>query len=304
MKKAKKLIRNVLIVLVALVLIVALLINFFADSGVKKAIEVAGSKTLGVDVSVKKAGLSIMRGSLGLKDLAVDNPPGYKHEKLLELSEGDVVVEIRSLLSDTVNIKSVKLDGPVIVVEQKDLLKNNLNEVLKNIPSGDGGESDSSGKNVHIDLLEVTNAKAKVKLLPVPGKVDTLTLNLSTIRMTDIGGDKPVKTGAVISKVMLALAGGIAEQGAGLLPDEMFKALTSQLQNLGALPAALLDGTGKLLKATTDIGKGGLEAGADATKGVLDGVGEVGKGVTEGVGSVGKGVADGIKGILGGKKDQ
>jgi len=293
MKKPKKLVRTVLIALIALVLVVALLINFFADSGVKKAIEVAGTKTLGVDVTLGKAGLSILGGSLGLKELAIDNPPGYKHEKLLELSQGDVVVETRSLLSDTVNIKSVKLDGPIIVVEQKDLLKNNLNEILKNIPSSDSGESDSSGKNVHIDLLEITNAQVKVKLLPVPGKVDTIPLKLSTIKMTDLGGDKPIKTGDVIGKVLLALAGGIAEQGAGILPDEMFDTLTAQLQNLGALPAALLDETGKILKATTDIGTGGIGAGADAAKGVLEGVGDVGKGVTEG-----------IKGIFGGKKDE
>ena len=293
MKKAKKLIRNILIALVALVLIVALLINFFADSGVKKAIEVAGTKTLGVDVTLGKAGLSILGGSLGLKELAIDNPPGYKHEKLLELSRGDVVVETRSLLSDTVNIKSVKLDAPVIVVEQKDLLKSNLNEILKNIHSGDSGESDSSGKNVHIDLLEITNAQVKVKLLPVPGKVDTLPFKLSTIKMTDIGGDKPIKTGDVIGKVLLALAGGIAEQGAGLLPDDMFNALTAQLQNLGALPSALLDETGKLLKTTTDLGKGGIGTGADAAKGVIEGVGDVGKGIT-----------GGIKGIFGGKKDE
>ena len=120
MKKAKKLIRTVLIALIALIVVVALLINFFADSGVEKAIEVAGSRTLGVDVTVGKAGLSIMGGSLGLRNLAIDNPPGYKHDKLLELAEGNVVVETRSLLADTVNIRSVKLDAPVIVVEQKD----------------------------------------------------------------------------------------------------------------------------------------------------------------------------------------
>ena len=53
--------------------------------------------------------------------------------------------------------------------------------------------------------------------------------------------------------ILLAIAGGIAEQGAGLLPDEMFDSLVSELGKLGALPDILLQTGGKLLEAGTAI---------------------------------------------------
>ena len=125
--------------------------------------------------------------------------------------------------------------------------------------------------------------KVSVKLLPVPGKIDTLTIKLAPIKMTDLGSEDDLDTIALSRKILLAIAGGIAEQGAGLLPDEMFDSLVSELGKLGALPDILLQTGGKLLEAGTDAGKGATDAGKSVGEEVIKGVEKVGKGITEGL---------------------
>jgi len=66
----------------------------------------------------------------------------------------------------------------------------------------------------------------------------------------------------------VVLAAGVAEQGVGLIPDEILNPLKDQLGNLGALLGAGLEGGGKLLKGGADIGKG------------------IGKGISEGIGGL------------------
>ena len=275
MKKSLKIIYSILAVIAVLLIVVVIVINLFADSAVKMGIEKAGSKTLQVPVAVDSVNLSILGGKIGFKNLMIDNPPGYKHEKLLELGQAKIAVETGSLLTDIVNIKDIQLNGVSVVLEQKGITSNNLQDLLKSLPKKETEPAEPNeppGKKLHIDNLEITNAQVKVKLLPIPGKADTLTLKLAPIKMTDLGGENDIDTGALVRTVLVALAKGIAEQGAGLLPDDMLGSLTSQLSKLDALPAALLDTGGKVLDAGKDVGGGIIKGAGDAGKGITDGI--------------------------------
>lgn len=287
MKKSLKILYVVMSVIVVLLIVVAIAVNLFADNAVKMAIESAGTKALNVGVSVGNVDLSILGGRIGFKDLVIDNPPGYNHKRLLELSEATITVETGSLLTDVVNIKDLRLDGVNVVLEQKGIFGNNIQDVMKALPAKEAKPSKPSGKKLHIDNLEITNARANVKLLPIPGKVDTLTLKLAPIKMTDVGGENDVDTAALARKVLLAIAGGIAEQGVGILPKEMLGSLAAQLNKLEALPAAFLDKGGKILETGKDVGKDAVEAGKDIIKGA---------------GDARKGITDGLKGLIKPKK--
>lgn len=275
MKKPLKIIYTVVVVIAVLLIIAVIAINLFADSAVKIGIESAGTNALKVGVAVDSVDLSILGGKIGFQNLVIDNPPGYENEKLLELGQAKIAVDTGSLLTDIVNIKDIQLDGVSVVLEQKGITSNNLQDIMKSLPAKDKESTEPSepaGKKLHIDNLEITNAQVKVKLLPIPGKADTLTLKLDPIKMTDLGGENDIDTGALVSKVLLALAGGIAKQGAGLLPDDMLGSLTAQLGKLDALPAALLDTGGKVLDAGKDVGGDIIKGAEDAGKGITDGI--------------------------------
>ena len=263
MKKIFKSLRSISLAVVIVVVVILLVIGFFIDLALEVGIETAATKTLNVGVSVSDVDLSILRGSLSLKGLSINNPPGYQHDKMLVLNKAKVSINTMSLLSDVVKIKEIKLDGIELVIEQKGL-SNNLNEVIKAIPSKPKDEKapeeveekpQKAGKKLQIDTLEITNVTVKAKLLPIPGKADTVTLKLAPIKMKDLGKKEHVDVAALSSKILLAITEGVAKQGAGILPKDMIGSVKGELKRLEGLSETLLDGGSKVLEEGKDLGK-------------------------------------------------
>jgi uncharacterized protein involved in outer membrane biogenesis len=124
MKKPVKILAIVSAVIVGVLAVLLVGIGIFGGSLVKKAVQVAGTSALKVPVALSEADLSILGGTVALRGLEIDNPPGYQHAKLLKLKDGRVAVDISSLLSDTVHIRQITLDGIDLVLEQKGLGSN------------------------------------------------------------------------------------------------------------------------------------------------------------------------------------
>lgn len=268
MTKVSKVIFTVVLVIVVVAVVIVVAVSLFANIALKTAIESAGSSALHVKVKVQDVDLSIGAGKLGLKNLTINNPPGYEHPRLLELQDAGITVQLWSLAGDVVKIKEIKLDGVKLVVEQKGL-SNNLHDIIKAMPSSASADQNKpSGKKLHIDNLEITNVTAMVKLLPVPGKADTITLKLAPIKMTNLGSDNKLNLAELTGKILLAMAEGIVEQGAGILPEDMVKTINS--------------GLGKAI----DLGKGIFGEGKGAGEKVLKGTENIGKGLQEGLGGL------------------
>jgi hypothetical protein len=264
----KKLI-TILAVILVLVLVAAVIVHFVGDRVLKAGIETAATKTLGVDVMVGDASFSVFAGTLDLGELVISNPPDYQHPNLLELGKAHVDVDIKSLLGDTVNIEQIKLDGVTMVVEQKGLT-NNLNKVLGSIPAGTGekgGKDKSEGKKLHIANLEVVNVKVRVKLLPIPGRADTVELNLAPIRMTNLGSDNKLDAAVLTGKVLTAIAKGIAREGTDVLPKELTGQIKSTLTEQGEL---ILDTGKEVIEQSKDLGKDAVEKGKDIGQDAVD----------------------------------
>jgi hypothetical protein len=255
MKAVSKTVR--LVGLACIIVLVILVVAFYLFSGylLRVGIETAGTKALGVGVYVDDVELSILGGRVEIDGLVVKNPPGYVHEDLLKLGEGKITAKISSLLGDTVIVKELKLDGIDLVIEQK-ALSNNLRDVISSIGSKKKEAAEPAGKNLQISELEISNIRVKVKLLPVPGKADTVTLNLSPIKMSNLGTDSKLSTGILASKIMLAIADGVAEQGVGVLPKEMVNRMKSTLgQTIGLGKTAAEEGE-KLIEDGKEIIEG------------------------------------------------
>ena len=284
MKKLFRLLSFLLAALVIVIIVAVIALGLFANRAMKVAVESAGTKALNVGVRVGDVDLSFLNGRMSLQDLTINNPPGYQHDRLLELSRAVIILNAKSLLEDTVNITDIRLDGANVVLEQRGVSGNNLQDIIEKLPPEK--DTEPAGKKLHIDTLEITNAKVNVKLLPIPGKADTLSFKLAPITLTDLGGENGFDAVALSRTVLLAIAGRIAEQGAGVLPDEMLGSLVSELRKFGTLPAALL----KILGAGADLGNG---AGQGIGEGVIKGAEDIGKGITEG-----------MKALLGQKKKE
>ncbi|MHC4104651.1 MAG: DUF748 domain-containing protein [Planctomycetota bacterium] len=263
MKSVRKILRIVLLAIVALIVCIVVLIHFFGNSLLKTGIETAASKTLTVPVNIDDMDFSILGAKVGFQGLIIDNPPGYNYEKLLEVGDARIAVSTRSLLKDTVNIKEIMLDGVNVVLEQRGVTSNNLQDIIKAIPKSEKPEDQTKkpSKKLHIDKLELTNITVNAKLLPVPGKIDTVTLKLDPIVMTDLGSDDKLDVAELTGKILLAIATGVTKQGVGILPKGITDAMGTTLGITAEVGKAAVEGGVKI-----------LEEGADAGKGIIEGV--------------------------------
>ena len=262
MKTSRKILLIILCIIVGLVVCITLAVQLFGNNLLKSGIETAASKTLNVAVNIDDMDFSIFGGKVGFQNLVIDNPPGYKHEKMLEVGDARIAVNIGSLLEDTVNIKEIMFDNVNVVLEQKGVTSNNLQDVINSIPKGTEepqDETKKASKKLRIDKLEITNVVVNAKLLPVPGKADTITLKLNPIKMTNLGSDNKLDTAKLSAKILMAIVTGVAEQGAGILPDDLTNAMKTSLGKTAELGTAAVKEGQKLLEGGDDTGKNIIE---------------------------------------------
>jgi hypothetical protein len=277
MKSVKKIITWVAVSIVVILLVLIVGFTIFGAGMIKSVVEKTASSTLGVPVTVKSINLSIFSGKVEIKGLVVNNPPGYANPTLLELGDGIVNLDIGSVMSNTIKIQLIQLDNTKLTIEQKGLT-NNLNEILDKLPKGEkeaAPKTGQPGKNLVVTKLEITKTNVNVKLLPVPGKSDTVSMNLDPIVMENLGTDSKLSVAKLVAKVMGALATGVAKQGAGLLPKDMVNNINSTI--------------GSAFGQGAELGKTTLKEGQQALENTT---------------GAGKNAVEGIKGLLGGQKDQ
>ncbi len=286
MKKVfRKIIAALGIILVLLVVLIFVLFTMFGNKALKMGVETGGTAALKVPVSLQDANLSILGGKVELAGLNIKNPEGYQHPDFMSMGKAAVALNTKSLLSETIEIQKIQLDDIQLTLEQKGLSENNLQAILNNLPKSDkpaDTTTESSGKKLVIRELVINGVQVKAKLLPIPGKADTVTLKVNPIVLNDIGNDKPVNAAELTSKVLTAIAGGVAEQGKDLLPIDMIDSIGKGLAQQGQ----------KILENVSEAGKGALEE-----------VGKTGENLLKGAGDVGKGATDALKGIFEQKKD-
>jgi hypothetical protein len=256
MKTTGKWLVRVLIAVAAVIVVGIVGFRLFGDNLIKKAIVKGASNALKVQVELDSVNLSVLGGSVKLKDLVVHNPAGYELPTLMKLGRADVKVNIGSLMSDKAEIDHIILDNIEVSIEQKEL-STNLNDILKALPRSEEkapapSEPAAPGKKLYIKTLEINNVSITAKLLPIPGKSSAVTFKIAPIKMTELGGDNKLDVAALSAKILTAIAEGVAKQGSDLLPADVTGSIKSGLGK-----------TEGLLKSA------GSEAGG-AVKGILN----------------------------------
>ena len=270
MAKKKKSVRAIIGIVLVVIAVVLILVQLFVDSVLKAGIEAGASKALKVGVEVSDVDLSILGGSVVIRGLMINNPQGYELKNLLKLDKAKVKVSIGSLLSDEIHIEQINLDGMTLTIEQKGLT-NNLNEIINNLPKAgkpkaEKPKKEKQGKKLVVDNLKITNVSVKVKMLPVPGQKDTFEMKLSSIEMKDLGSDSKLDVAMLSSKILIAIASGVAEQGVGILPNEITGPIKGGLRKATEIGGTVIEESKEILKEGKDIG----EKVTEGLKGIFD----------------------------------
>ncbi len=139
------------------------------DKIVVATVEKVGTKTLGVEVTLNAAEISLKSGSGTLKGLRIANPEGFSADFAFELDEVGLDLNLATVTSDEVVVESVVVDGARILFEEKGG-RINLQELLNNVeaapdqgdvPPGET-EPEKEGPTLVIQEFRFTNATARL----------------------------------------------------------------------------------------------------------------------------------------------
>ena len=224
-----------LFVALVVLIIVGLVVLYFSRNslvryGVVRGGEYATKQTTSLDL----ADLALFDGKLNLSKLDIANLKGYQQPDFLTMKSCDVAVEPKSLLTDTVVVDAIKIDGLELTLEQ-DGSKNNLNDLMdilkQQTPASGANTNTSPGKQLKINALDLTGIKVHIRAKPLPD----MDLDLGDIHMEDPTNPdgRPMKIADLIGKILIHLSQQIVNNPA--LPGELkanMKNVTALVNNL------------------------------------------------------------------------
>lgn len=261
MSKRIGLLAGILIALLLLAVVAALLM---LNRIVKAGVETAGPLVTKTTVTLAGANISLFSGSGNLQNFVVGNPAGFKTSEAIKVGSVAVSLVPKSVLSDKVQLRSVRVEGPEITYET-DLKSSNLAKLLENIQAvagaaGGGSTNAATGKKtaLQVDEFVISGGKINVGATVLGGK--TASLPLPEIRLANLGqGPEGITPAELSVKAMEAILNGT---------------LKAVADNAVALGKDAVEGAKKAgeaaLEATKDLGAGSADKLKDAASGVKD----------------------------------
>ena len=259
----KKIIVRLLIALVVVVMLAVLGVSLFLDKAIKAGVETIGPRVTKVDVKLDSVGLSLLTGGGTIKGLVLGNPSGFKTPYAISVGEASLALTPKSLLSDKIIVKSIKVLGPEITYETN-LKDNNLSKIVANMQGVSGGgqkeptkptspaqpKEAKPAKKLEVDEFIVTGGKIHVTVTVLSG--GSATVPLPDIHFKDLGtGPDGITPEELAIKVMGAIEQGAVTAAAGAVADIAKGAIyiAKDPKNLGSNAVqSVTKGLGNLLK--------------------------------------------------------
>ncbi len=215
-----------LMVLVVLGAILVFFLGMFLNTFVEKGVEVFGPQITGTSMTLQSVDLSPWSGVGHLEQLVVGNPQGFETPYAFKLGMVHVEADLPSVVSDTLIIREIVIDGPEINFEGT-LAGSNISKIQENVDaflkSEDTIEADprieseeGKEKKLVIDEFILKNASVHLSTPLLKGK--DVSIPLPDIHMRGIGNESDGATlgevfGIIFSRVNSGVLDAIADSG-------------------------------------------------------------------------------------------
>jgi hypothetical protein len=196
----KKIIVRVGIVIVLLVVAAVVVVFLSLNSIVKKGVETVGPQVTKVSVTLGAADISPLSGSGRLSKFVVGNPEGYKTPSAIQFDDIKLGVSISSLMSDTIVVNEVNIQGAQVTLEGSNL-ENNLLKILNNVKGNNAStpaepkstnaapaaQGSKSSKKFMVKDLVIEGTKANLEMDIVGLGHQSKSITIPTIHLQNIG---------------------------------------------------------------------------------------------------------------------
>ena len=221
----KKVIVRLIIALVVVVILAVLGVGLFLNKAIKAGVETIGPKVTKVEIKLQSVSLSLLSGGGAIKGLMLGNPAGFKTPYAINVGEASLALTPRSLLSDKIIVKSIKVQGPEITYETN-LKDSNLGKIVANMQevAGSGQKEPAKpkegkpSKKLEVDEVIITGGKVHVAVTALGG--GTATVALPDIHLRDLGtGPDGITPEDLTIKIIGAIEQGTVKAAAGAVAD-------------------------------------------------------------------------------------
>jgi len=229
--------------LIVFIIVAALIVGgvvFFVlsrlDSIVEKGIEEQGSALTKTEVQVGAVEISLKSGRGTLTDITVGNPEGFPEGNAFSLGEIALQIDIKSLTNNPVIIEEILIRSPGVSYLVDTSMKSNIDIIKKNVEQAVGdtlrGADTKGDKKFIIRRFTFENGQVTVDATAIGRK--TLSFELPSVLLTDLGGSDGASPEAIGKKVVSAftaeIARAVAEKGfKALLQNKLEQGLNDKL---------------------------------------------------------------------------
>jgi uncharacterized protein involved in outer membrane biogenesis len=264
---------------VVLVIVIGVVAVFMTIDGiVRRSVETHATNSLDLQTTLRSADLSLLGGSLALKDLEVASPNGFSAPRMFTLGGAKLGVSYSQLRTDPIGVNEITIDQPQLVVEQANG-KLNFQVLMDKQPKtppdsgkpGDGKRDE--GEPIRLIIHDLAVNDAKVVLRPgIPGLAQEINVTIPSFHLQDIGRGEGNQNGAAIKEVVMLVVTTLAQKASeseGVPPDVKLLLSMNADQVKARLAGELKKDLGKVTK---DLGK---NLPPEANKAIEKGIGDL-----------------------------
>ncbi|HTV47672.1 MAG TPA: hypothetical protein VMG59_04440 [Phycisphaerae bacterium] len=180
-----KLVKSILIGAALLIVVLLVVVWFSINSIICTVVNKEGTTALGVQTTLSSANLNVFAGHLTLSGLTIANVPNYPDNTFLNMGSCSVTVDTGSLLTSTIKIPDITINGLQIYVDQNgfrsnlDDIQDKLNKNSSSSSNQSSSSSSSSGKQLDVGRVLLTNTVVIYRF----GTAAPVTIPLNQIEM-------------------------------------------------------------------------------------------------------------------------
>ncbi len=245
-------------IVLAAVIGVFCVVLFWAGPALKKTIESLGPEITGAPVEVGSLYIYPLTGSITANHLRLGNPEGFSSPDAIVIDHLKIRIDMKTVMSDTIVIKEVVLEGPDFTYERK-LTTDNISAIRKNIRSHfKQGQSEqptpkpaapkaASNRKVVIEHLILRDGWVNAELSQIGG----ISVRLPDMERNDIGKKgSGMGLDTAFDQILAILDDAIVEviTSAGKASGSILKDAGDAAKDLGDTASDALKGLGNLLK--------------------------------------------------------
>ena len=206
-------IKKLFTTIIVLAIAIAVAAYFYYDTALRRGIEIAGSRVLGVEVQVQEVALSPLTGTASISGLTVANPPEFGAPYALELGNLELVINTDTLLSDVIEIESIVVDSARVTYETR-LVTDNIRTLLANLPSGPRAEQPSAETGGSTQVI-IRDFRMLAPQVTVGAAGVSAPILIGDVHLQNIGDQSNAVTVAqALQQILAALSSSLVSEGA------------------------------------------------------------------------------------------